>query len=661
VKHEEYIKHDAVGLAGLVQSKQVSPRELVEAALARIDAVNPRINAVIHRLDEQARRAADGPLPEGPFRGVPFLVKDLDGTLAGAPCQMGSRSLRDHVAPRDSELFARYRRAGLVFVGKTNTPEFGILAITEPELHGPTRNPWDRARVPGGSSGGSAAAVAAGVVPVAHGGDGGGSIRIPASCCGLFGLKPTRGRMPLGPDLSEGWHGFVVPHVLSRSVRDSAAFLDATQGPDVGAPYVAPPPEGPFLAEVGRPPGVLRVGFTLRSILGKKTDPACARATEEALALLSELGHEVREISLPIDPEELSLAYLSVVAAGTAAAVNETEGLTGRRPSPELFEPPTWLLWQVGNALSAVELEEARNKIGRAARAVGQLFESIDVLVTPTLAHPPARVGELGLKPHERVGLAALRRAAPRPVLRAVLRDLAERSLEKTPNTMLFNMTGQPAMSLPLGWSGGLPIGVQVVGRFGAEATLLRLAAQVEGARPWFDRLPVLLRGAGGGRSGLAAAASGGGLGEGLGWCRSEAPQPAVDGGGGLRGRDFTADLGDRELDDGGLVGLEEGADAEVEGGDAVGEHAAVLVVAQAVIGDRGRGPRKGVDEAPELGRAPAGLAQGGDVEEREEAVARVGAGREHQGDHHGLRVREGRARRRRGDGRWRRRDHRER
>jgi len=494
VKHEEYARHDALGLAALVREKQVSPRELVDAALARIDAVNPHINAVIHRFDEQARRAAEGPLPEGPFRGLPFLVKDLDGSLANAPLNMGSRSLSQYVAPRDCELFARYRRAGVVFVGKTNTPEFGLMAITEPELHGPTRNPWNLAHIPGGSSGGSAAAVAAGIVPVAHGGDGGGSIRIPASACGLVGLKPTRGRMPLGPDVSEGWHGLVVPHVLSRTVRDSAAFLDATHGPDAGAPYVAPPPAGPFLAEVGLPPGRLRVGFTSRSILGKNTAPDCVRATTDAVRLLEELGHETREVSLPIHAEELRLAYLTVVAAGIAEAVNHTEQLTGLRPTPDRFEPSVWFLWQVGNALSAVELEHARILIGQASRAVGQLFEQIDVLVTPTLAHPPSRVGELAIKPAERAGLAALRRFAPRAALKKVLAELAADSLEKTPNTMLFNMTGQPAISLPLAWNADqLPIGVQFVGRFGAEASLLRLASQLEVARPWAGKKPGFL------------------------------------------------------------------------------------------------------------------------------------------------------------------------
>lgn len=493
MKHDEYVRLDATALADLVRRREVTARELLDLALARIDRVNPTIHAVIHRFDERARRDADGSLPDGPFRGVPFLVKDLDGALADAPLNMGSRALARYTAPRDSELFARYRRAGLVFAGKTNTPEFGILAITEPALHGATRNPWNLAHVPGGSSGGSAAAVAAGIVPVAHGGDGGGSIRIPASACGLFGLKPTRGRMPLGPDVGEGWHGLVVPHVITRSVRDSAAFLDATHGADVGAPYVAPAPNGPFVDELRRDTGPLRVAYTTRSILGERTDPECARACDDAVKLLASMGHDVREATLPIDAAEVRLAYLTIIAAGTAEAVASTQALTGRAPTPEGFEAPTWFLAQVGHALSAAELEHARAIVARTQRSLGAFFETCDVLVTPTLAHPPSRVGELAPKPHERAGLAVLRRVSPRPLLKKMLDTLAQTALEKTPNTMLFNITGQPAMSVPLAWSAAnLPLGVQFVGRFGDEATLLRLAARLEIERPWADRRPTL-------------------------------------------------------------------------------------------------------------------------------------------------------------------------
>lgn len=490
---DEYMKLDAVALAALVRAGEVTARELVDLCLARVDAVNHKLNAVVHRFDERARRDADGALPDGPLRGVPFLVKDLDGSLAGAPLTLGCRALKDHVATHDSELFARFRRAGVVFAGKTNTPEFGILGVTEPALFGPCRNPWSLDHTPGGSSGGSASAVAAGVVPVAHGGDGGGSIRIPASACGLFGLKPTRGRMPLGPDVGEGWHGLVVPHVISRSVRDSAAFLDATHGPDVGAPYVAPPPAGSFLDEVGRDPGRLRVGYTTRSILGQRTDPACARACEDAVRLLEKLGHDVSEVALPIDAAPVRLAYLTIVAAGAAEAVRQVGELTGRAPTPEGFEPVTWFLAQVAGAMRASDLERARTVLAQTQRRVGGLFERYDVLVTSTLAHPPSRVGELAPKPWELAGLTVLRRVSSPKVLTTVLEGFAANALEKTPNTMLFNMTGQPAMSVPLAWSdGGLPLGVQFVGRFGGEAGLLRLAGVLEAERPWAERRPAV-------------------------------------------------------------------------------------------------------------------------------------------------------------------------
>jgi len=493
MRFDEYATHDAVSLADLVRRGEVSAAELLDVAIARADAVNPRLNAIVHRLDDRARKEVEGTLPVGVFQGVPFLVKDLDGTLGGAPYNAGSQCLRGYVAPHDSALFARYRAAGLVIFGKTNTPEFGIVGVTEPALHGPTRNPWSLAHTPGGSSGGSAAAVAAGIVPAAHGGDGGGSIRIPASACGLFGLKPTRGRMPLGPDVGEGWHGFVVPHVLSRSVRDSAALLDATHGADPGAPYVIASPATPFVDEVGRDPGKLRVGFTARSILGEGTHPDCIEALSEAMHTLRSLGHDVVEVHLPIDRDAVRLAYLTVIAACTTVAIDDAAALAGRAPVPEDFEPTTWFLGQVGRALTAAELERARSHIAKACRVIGAMFSDLDMLATPTLAYPPLRVGELALKPFEEVGLRVLRKVPARTALVKTLESLAAKALERTPNTMLFNMTGQPAMSVPLHQTAeGLPVGVQWVGRFGDEATLLRLAGQLEATKPWAARRPVL-------------------------------------------------------------------------------------------------------------------------------------------------------------------------
>lgn len=491
---DEYASYDAIGLAELVRHRKVSPLELVDAALSRIDALNPLLNAIVVRRDGKVRAEAADP-PAGPFCGVPFLVKDMDGILANEPNTSSSRSLAEWRPDFDSELFARYKRAGLLIAGKTNAPEFGIFGVTESELRGPCRNPWNPDHTPGGSSGGSAAAVAARIVPVAHGGDGGGSIRIPASNCGLFGLKPTRGRQPLGPIIGEGWDGLVVPHVISRSVRDSAAMLDITHGSDPGAPYAEPRAPRSFLAECLRSPGKLRIGYSTRAVLSSGMDPDCVEAVEDAAALLESLGHQLIEVDLPVDADEMSMAYLTIVAACVASDVANTERLTGNKPRPHMFELPTWFLKQVGDQLSATEHELARQACQRLSREFAQLYDSrrIDVHLTATMATPPPRIGQLELSPVERLGLSALRRASAGVVLRTVLRQMASDSLENAPNTQIFNMTGQPAMSVPLWWNGaGLPIGVQLAGRFGAEGTLLRLATQLEQARPWADRVPAL-------------------------------------------------------------------------------------------------------------------------------------------------------------------------
>ena len=493
MKFEEYARYDAMGLADLVRRKQVSPAELVEAAIARIEEANPRINAVVHRMYEKARTLAKTELPDGPFRGVPFLVKDLDGYLEGEPYTGSSRSLVDFVPTRDCELFVRMKRAGVIIVGKTNTPEFGLLGTTEPELRGPTRNPWNTAHSPGGSSGGSAAAVAARMVPMAHAGDGGGSIRIPAANCGLFGLKPTRARTPVGPEVGEGWSGFVCEGIVSRSVRDTAAMLDATHGPEAGAPYYAPGFDGSYLEESRRAPTRLRIAYSPTSLFGSGIDPECAEAVRDAAKLCASLGHDVEEARPPFDKHALVHAYLVVVAAGTATAVANTERQTGRKPRPEDFEPTTWFLSQVGNALSARELELARATIHAAARRMAPFFDEYDVFLDSTVAYPPVRIGATGLKAWEKAGLAALRAVPPGRAHVLVLNTLAEATLEHTPNTMLFNQTGQPAMSVPLATSAtGLPIGLQFVGRFGDEPTLLRLASQLEAARPWAERRPPL-------------------------------------------------------------------------------------------------------------------------------------------------------------------------
>lgn len=493
MRHDEYAAHDATGLAQLIRDREVTASEVLDAALARADAVNPALNAVVHRMDEVARESAAGDLPDGPFAGVPFMVKDMDGFLAGEPWTMSSRAFADYVPSHDSEHFTRFREAGLIFAGKTNCPELGIMGVTESEFRGPARNPWNLGHTPGGSSGGSGAAVAAGIVPVAHAGDGGGSIRIPASACGLFGFKPSRGLLPLGPDESEPWSGLVVRHVISRSVRDSAAILDATAGADIGAPYWGPQQEGPYLADVTRTPGALRIGISTASMMGRTTGDECVRAVTETAELLTSLGHDVVELDLPIDREELANAYLVVMSAGIGAIIADVERMTGRKPKADMFELPTWFLKQVSDTMTARELEGARQVIGRVTRRLGHLFtDQIDVHVTPTMAHPPVKVFELAPSHQERAALAALRRMpmAPGVVLRKALDQLAANSFEKTANTMLYNMTGQPAMSVPLHWTpDGLPVGLQFAASYGADGLLFQLAGQLEEAKPWQPKL----------------------------------------------------------------------------------------------------------------------------------------------------------------------------
>ena len=464
---------DATAQADLVRRKQVKPIELVDAAIDRIERLNPTLNAVVTPMYDEARKVASAPLPDGPFTGVPFLLKDIVAQYAGVRLTEGSSFLSDYVSDHDTELVTRYKRAGLIILGKTNTPEFGLLPTTEPRLFGPTHNPWDTNHTPGGSSGGSAAAVAAGIVPMGQGGDGGGSIRIPASCCGLFGLKPTRARNPLGPDLGEDWSGLVVQHALTRSVRDSAALLDASSGPDLGDPYWAPSPERPFLEEVGADPGHLRIAFTTNSPTGSTVHPDCVAAANDAAALCADLGHEVVEASLTVPPEQLTQAVINVIAgSGVAATIDGWARHTGRTPAPEHFEPLTWGLYQMGRQQKSSEYILGIQDLHRLSRDIARFFVDYDIWLTPTMGEPPPPLGAFDPAPGNPL----------QPFTRAAL---------FVPFTPICNATGQPAISVPLHWNDdGLPIGTHFVGRFGDEATLFRLAAQLEQARPWADRRP---------------------------------------------------------------------------------------------------------------------------------------------------------------------------
>jgi amidase len=488
----EYEHYDAVGLAQLIDKGDITPREVMAAAVERIELANPELNAVIHKTYERAMARVEAGLPEGPLRGVPFLLKDLSVAYAGAPMTMGSRATRHFVPGYTSTLVDRYEAAGLVILGKTNTPEFGLAPVTEPELHGITRNPWDPTKTAGGSSGGSAAAVAAGMVPAAHASDGGGSIRIPASVNGLFGLKPTRARTPVGPVLGEGWFGLSVNHVVTRTVRDSAVLLDIGQGPEPGDPYAAPPPTRSFLEELGVKPSTLRVAATAEPIMGSSQDEVCRRAVHDAARLLEGLGHRVQYVEVPIDREILTEAFLTLAAAEAALLIAQTGELAGRkRPSPEDYELADWVLGLAGQRLTAEDFAAALFEVRTAGRAMGQFFQEFDVLVTSTLGRAPWAHGELQPTNAERRLLEGLRRAPLRPAVLAVFRQLADKVIEPIPNTPLFNLTGQPAMSVPLHETdGGLPVGVQFAARLGDEATLLRLAGQLEQARPWADRYP---------------------------------------------------------------------------------------------------------------------------------------------------------------------------
>jgi len=475
---DELAALDATAQAERVSRREVSPRELVEAAIERIEKVDPRIHAVITPLYEKARAAAaSDALPRGPFRGVPFLLKDLGCASAGDPLHNGMRVLRDvgFRAPGDTYLARRFRRAGLVFLGKTNTPELGLTATTEPLAYGPTRNPWDPTRSAGGSSGGSAAAVAAGLVPAAHANDGGGSIRIPASACGLVGLKPTRGRVSLGPDVGESWHGLAIEGVVTRSVRDTAAFLDVMAGPEPGDPYVAPPPERPWRDALARPPGRLRIGLLDRTPAGDPPLHAeCATAVRDAARLLESLGHAVEQgAPAAIDDPELSPRFRTLLGAHTAATLGMIGAALGRAIGPQDVEPWTWTLAELGHATSAEAYLDTGEWMNRYSRAMAAWWsEGFDLLLTPTLAAPPPALGTLV--------------AAPEAPL-----AYWDRLMQYIPFTPPANLTGQPAISLPLHWSeAGLPIGVQLVAAYGREDLLLCVAAQLEEARPWRGRRP---------------------------------------------------------------------------------------------------------------------------------------------------------------------------
>ena len=469
---QEYERYDALGLAELVRKGEVSPDELLDAALARVSRHNPRLNAVVMSWEERARREIRAGLPDGPFRGVPFLLKDLHAQVAGERLTYGSRLFEKFVSDTDSELVLRYRRAGLVIFGRTASPEFGLTATTESVLFGATRNPWNPERSSGGSSGGASAAVAAGILPAAHASDGGGSIRIPAASCGLVGLKPSRARVPMGPHVGEGWGGMSTAHVVSRSLRDTAALLDATHGPDLGTPYFAPEPERAYLDECSRAPGRLRIAVQTTAFNGVDTHPECAAAARDAARLCESLGHDIVDATLEVDREALARAVTILIGSNVAATVEDAARAQGREVDGRIVEAITLAMVQGARGSTAADYARSVRTLHTAGRRVARFFENVDVLITPTMAQPTPRIGELALEQTPSAAYGARLGAS-------------------TGYTSLFNSAGNPALSLPLGRaSDGMPLGVQFAARAGDEATLFRLGAQVEKARPWFGVRP---------------------------------------------------------------------------------------------------------------------------------------------------------------------------
>jgi len=469
---DDFEQYDGLGLAELISKKEASPDEVLAATLERIDTRNPAVNAVVMRMDEQARGAIRAGLPDGAFKGVPYLLKDLGVLYTDTITSFGSRLYANYTADHDSEIVARLKRAGLVIAGKTNTPEMGIAPSTEPRLFGPTRNPWKLTHSAGGSSGGAAAAVASGMLPMAHATDGGGSIRIPASACGLFGLKPTRARNPAGPDAGEGWSGASIGHAVTWSVRDSAALLDATAGPDVGDPYWAPPMARPFLHEVGRDPGRLRIALTVTPWIEGPVDPECAEATRAAARLCASPGHHIEEARPQIDEAAWGLARRVIIVASLTFALETRAAALGRALREDDVERITWERLQEAREFSAADYARAIHTVHRTGRVVARFLERYDALLTPTMAKPPHPLGVLSLSNPDSAAFLAAGTAS-------------------VGFTALFNSSGHPAMSVPLGMSAsGLPLGVQFVARFGDEATLFRLASQLEAAQPWKDHRP---------------------------------------------------------------------------------------------------------------------------------------------------------------------------
>ena len=466
----EYDNYDGLGLAQLVASGEVSALELLEEAVSRTEKVNGELNAVVHKHYDEARMAARGDLPAGIFRGVPFLLKDLHLMLKGTVTTSGSGMYRGYVADHDSTLVERYKRSGLVIFGKTNSPELGLMPVTEPDLYGAARNPWNPQHTPGGSSGGAGAAVAAGILPMAHASDGGGSIRIPASCCGLVGLKPSRGRIPTGPLKAEGWGGQSTSHIVSRTVRDTAAMMDATAGVEIGEAYSAPYMPGGYLDAMQHSPGPLRIAVGREKWARGNYTPEVLAGLEQTVTLLQSLGHEIISAAPEFNAELTSQALFTIVSVNTALAVRQRAAQLGCTLDEIDIEEGTRFTMEMGNAVSGADYVEAIQTNQTAGRILGQFQLAYDVLLAPTMASEPVAVGYISGAPPE---------------------EYANRLFAYMGDTGLYNQTGQPSLSLPLHWSSAaLPVGMMFTAAYGNDALLLQLAGQLEQAQPWASRRP---------------------------------------------------------------------------------------------------------------------------------------------------------------------------
>ena len=467
----EYESYDAMGLAELVRNGDVTAAEVLEAAIARCEVRNPELNAIVLELYEHGRDMARSNLPDGPLSGAPYLIKDLGAAIAGTPTTGGSKFMEDVVPDADSETVIRLKSAGMSIFGKTNTCEFGMSITCEPQFYGPTKNPWDGDVTPGGSSGGAASAVAARILPAAHASDGFGSIRVPASCCGLVGMKPTRGRNSFSPGLGERMGGIVAEHTVSITVRDHAAILDATAGPAAGDPYFAPPPSRPFLTAVGADPGSLKIAFSYGGATGAKCDGEHARVLDETLQVLADLGHEVEEVDPPLVNDEMQDIFRTLMASNAAQTIR-LHPTKGRLPEEGEIERVVAATAEKGESVTGYDVFLAQGRMHGAGRRMAAFHEAYDVLLTPGLGHMPPKLGWLDMMMDD-------------------ADEYWDRVAAFSPYTVWFNLTGQPAISLPVGTTEeGFPVSVQAVGAFADEATLFRLSAQLETAMPWRNRRP---------------------------------------------------------------------------------------------------------------------------------------------------------------------------